>query len=175
MDAIRPEDPTDPHRTAVGTVLWLLAAGAVLVGGVLHALIWNRKYRDLPSVVPGRWVVQVGFPVNVGASVIVAAALAAVAFGALAAVRRFVIPVALLLEVASLLALIESRRGSFFQWTEREWDADAKEVLVVEVLAVLALGAAAFVPAFMARRRGEPDARRVEPKAPIEQRMPGSN
>lgn len=153
MEAILPEDPTDPHRTVVGTGLWVASAVFVLAGGVLHLLIWNETYKDLPSAVPGRWVVQTGFPINAAASVIVAAALVAVAFGALRTIRPYVVPAALALAVASLAALIQSRRGEFFNWSENGWDTDAKRVLVVEIIAVVLLIAAAVAPALLNRRQ----------------------
>lgn len=153
MEAIRAEDPTDPHRTVVGTVLWLVAAVAVLVGGILHLQIWNKDYKDLPSVVPGGWVVKVGFPVNAAVSVVVAAVLAGVAFGALSVLRRYVVPAALVLEVLSLAALIQSHRGTFLRYQEQEWDSDAKVVLVVEIGATVALVVAGFLPAYLKRRQ----------------------
>ena len=153
MEAIRPDDPTDPHRTVVGTALWVLSGVAVLAGGLLHLKIWNDQYKDLPSAVPGRNVVKLGFPVNAAASLIVALALVAVALGAVAVIRRYVVPVALALEVASLAALIQSRRGTFFDWSEKGWSSNAKQVLIVEIVATVLLVAAAFLPAFLKRRQ----------------------
>ncbi|MGI8757611.1 MAG: hypothetical protein ACR2MB_17495 [Acidimicrobiales bacterium] len=152
MDAIRPEDPTDPHRTILGTAGWVLAALAVLAGGLLHLKIWNSDYRDLPKEVPGWWVVKVGFPVNAASSVVIALALALVAFGAVVALRRFIVPAALALEVGSIAALVQSRRGTIFRWSEKGWTTNAKQVLIVEIVGTVLLVIAAMLPAYLKRR-----------------------
>jgi hypothetical protein len=155
MDAITPEDPRDPHHTPLALVAWLASAVGVLAGGLLHLKIWNSDYRMLPGggVIPGVWVVKVGFPINAGVSVLVAVALAVCAFGLVPAIRRFVIPVALAVEVASLGALIASRQSSIFKWTEKGYDSHAKEVLAVEIVTVLLLIAAAVLPTVLGRGR----------------------
>jgi len=116
------------------TFLRLLGALAVLAGGLLHVKIWNSDYRGsaLPSSFPGAWVVKDGFPAQAAVSVVVVVLLLVV--------RRPIIWVlALLVELGSILALVLSRQASIFGWKEPVWNSNAKEVLVVEVVAVAAL------------------------------------
>jgi len=119
----------------VRTFLRLFGALAVLAGGLLHLKIWNSDYRGsaLPaSAVPGTWVVKVGFPAQAAVSVGVVILLLLV--------RRPIIWVlALLVELGSILALVLSRQASIFGWKDAVWNSNAKQVLVVEVLAVAAL------------------------------------
>lgn len=149
-----PDDPRDPHHTPLALVAWLAAAVGVLAGGLLHLKIWNSDYRTLPGggVIPGAWVVKVGFPINAAVSVLVAVAVGLTAFGLVAAIRRFVIPVALAVEVASIAALVASRQSSIFSWTEKGYDTHAKQVLVVELVTVVLLVAAAVLPTALRRR-----------------------
>src|SRR4051812_41373092 len=46
----------------VTTPLILIAALFVLAGGYVHLREWQDTYRSLPSIVPGRDVVRIGFP-----------------------------------------------------------------------------------------------------------------
>ena len=115
----------------------ILAAVAVAAGGLLHLQIWSSDYQDLPSEVPGAWVVKQGFPANVAASALIALALLLTAFGVLTVVRTWSALAALAVEVGSIGALVLSRGPGFFGWTEKGYDGDAKKVLIVEVIAVL--------------------------------------
>ncbi len=115
-------------------VLRVVGAVLVLVGGVLHYLIWDEDYRSIPDgAVPGLDVVKIGFPVNAVLSVLLAVAIVAFA-------RRPVVWLAAaLFEAAGMVALVLSREGSLFGWKEPDWSTDAKRVLTVEILAVVAL------------------------------------
>lgn len=155
MEAITPDDPRDPHHTPLALAVWLASAVGVLAGGLLHLKIWNSDYRTeelLPSEVPGSWVVKTGFPINAVVSVVVAAAIAACAFGLIRVIRPYILPIALAVEVASIGALIASRQSSIFDWSEKGYDGDAKLVLVVEIVTIVLLIAAAVLPTILRRR-----------------------
>lgn len=119
------------------TIAQLLAAAAVAAGGLVHLQIWNASKREIPSSVPGVWVVQEGFLLNVAASLVVALALVATAFGVLQAIRRHVIPAASGVEFGSIAVLVLSRGPGIFGWSEKGYDADAKKILTVEIVAVI--------------------------------------
>lgn len=154
MEAITPDDPRDPHHEPVALAAWLASAVGVLAGGLLHLKIWNSDYRMLPGggVIPGVWVVKTGFPVNAAVSVLVAVGLALTAFGLVSVIRRFVIPVALAVEVGSVGALVASRQSSIFDWTEKGYTGDAKLVLIVELVTIVLLVGAAMLPTLLRRR-----------------------
>jgi hypothetical protein len=106
---------------------------AVLASGLLHLKIWNSKYRSIPShAVPGVWVVKDGFPAQ--------AAVCVVLVLLLLFMRKQIVWVgAILVMLGSILALVLSHQASIFGWQDHIWDSDAKEVIVVEVVAVIAL------------------------------------
>ncbi|MBA2625368.1 MAG: hypothetical protein H0U89_07170 [Acidimicrobiia bacterium] len=114
----------------------LAAAGAVLVllNGLWHLLLWQDRYRDLPDQVPGVEIVQLGFPVQALVSVVLAVLLVAWP-------RRIVVLAAIVLELGSLFALVDARTATVLGWEENMWDNAAVGVLVVEILAVVVLGA----------------------------------
>ena len=116
----------------VATVLRVVAALLVLAGGALHLKLWLDEYRDVPSDVAGAFVVNPGFLVSAVVSLVLA-------LGVLALRRPLVWLVALLVELASVVTLVLSRQASVFGWEEPDWSADAKRILVVEILAVVAL------------------------------------
>jgi hypothetical protein len=131
----------------------LLAAAAallVLLGGYVHAREWLDTYRHVPGGVDGAFVVKVGFPVNAATSVVLAVAL-------LACVVRWhrhlplAVAATFAFEAASLATLILSRTGSVLGWAEPDWTNGANQARMVEVGALLALGALAAV--LTARRR----------------------
>lgn len=116
---------------------------AVVAGGALHLRIWDQDYRDLPEgAIPGLWVVQTGFPVNAAVSVVVAAAMFAVALGALARGRVVVLATALAVQIGSTVALVASRGPGIFGWTEKGYSGDAGSILVLEIVAVVLIVAA---------------------------------
>lgn len=123
--------------------LALLALAAVLVaaGGALHLNDWLRTYRGVPWEVPGAWVVRVGFPVNAAFSVVLGAGLVAAGLW----YRRLLgaaIAAAIGFQLASIAALVLSRYGGVFGWNERGWTMQARQVLAVEIAAVVVLVAA---------------------------------
>lgn len=124
-------------------ILPLLTLSALLisVGGALHFRDWARTYRAVPWEVPGAWVVRVGFPVNAASSILVAVGLVAAA----TRLRRFrgvTVATAIAFQGASLVALIVSRRGSVFGWTEPGWTTNTRQIAAVEIAALVALAAA---------------------------------
>lgn len=128
------DTPTTSARDPVLLGLSIASALGTLAGGLLHLQVWNSDYQDLPDGrIPGLWVVKTGFPINAVASVVVAAAVVAVAFGLLATVRRLAAPAALLLQLGSIVALVMSRGSGIFDWTEKGYGGDAKRILVVEI------------------------------------------
>jgi hypothetical protein len=130
---------TTSHPTAL-RVVTLAAAVAVGVGGLLHLRTWDADYRSIPDgAVPGLWVVQTGFPANALASVVVAAALIAVALGAMRSLRTGVVIAAIVLQLGSIGALVASRGPGIFGWSETGYGGDAGQILVVEIAATLLL------------------------------------
>lgn len=119
------------------TALDALTAALVLAAGVIHFLIWRSTYRHIPSQVPGVWVVKTGFPIDAAVSIVVVIAI-------IVLVRRLPL---LLLAVAAFQAvdiafLVLSREASIFGWKESGWNSDAKQVIVVEILAFVSALAA---------------------------------
>lgn len=129
----------------VDRVLHVVTAVGVAVGGGLHLQIWADSKRDIPSQVPGVWVVQEGFLANVAISAVVAIAVVAAAFVGRAVLRRGSLVAALAVQLGSIAALVASRGSGVFGWSEKGWDADAKQVLTGEIVtAVLAVVALAW-------------------------------
>lgn len=122
----------------ITAVLALGAAGFILAGGYFHFRDWMDLYRHLPAEFPGSAVVRIGFPVNMALSVLSAGALV---LGAL--VSRWLLPYAtagsIMFQAGSLAALIKSRTGSLFGWTELGWAASAGQTRAVEIAALAAL------------------------------------
>ena len=137
--------PAGASRVSPVTVVATLAAIGVAAGGILHYQIWNDRYRGskLPDgVVPGAWVVKKGFPINFALSIILAVVLLAFAFAFIARIGRFALLAAGGLELGSIVFLVLSREASIFGWKETGWDADAKRVLVVEIVSGVLLAGA---------------------------------
>ncbi len=114
------------------TALRVIAAVLVLAGGAIHLQLWLNEYRDVPSDVEGAVVVNPGFLVSAVVSLVLALAVLFVR-------RPIVWLLALLFELASIVALALSRQASLLGWTEDGWDGDAKRTIAVEILAALAL------------------------------------
>lgn len=126
----------------------LVAAAAALVtaGGWVHLREWLDTYRDVPASSPGSFVVRIGFPVLVVASVALAAALVVAATRA----PQLLLPAVaagLLLETGALVILVATRTGSVLGWAEPIWTRGAEQSRAVEAgaLVVLALLAAQLV------------------------------
>ncbi len=129
-------DSTDVGNP-IGTGLRLVAAVAILIGGLVHLQLYLDGYRDFPDANLGR-----SFLLNVVASVIVA--------GALLLRRDAVVRIAgIALVVGTLVALWLSRRGDgVFGLREQGLNPSPQAglALAVELIALVAL-AATFVPA----------------------------
>lgn len=122
----------------VTTPLILIAALFVLAGGYVHLREWLDIYRALPSIVPGRDVVRIGFPINAGLSIALAFALV------LTTVRlRRLAPVvlvgAILFEAGSLAAVVISRNTTLFGWMESVWTLGANQSVALEIGAIVNL------------------------------------
>ncbi|MEJ7722345.1 MAG: cupredoxin domain-containing protein [Ilumatobacteraceae bacterium] len=129
-------DSTDVGNP-IGTGLRLVAAVAILIGGLVHLQLYLDGYRDFPDANLGR-----SFLLNVVASVIVA--------GALLLRRDAVVRIAgIALVVGTLIAFWLSRRGDgVFGLREQGLNPSPQAglALAVELIALVAL-AATFVPA----------------------------
>lgn len=121
----------------------LLTLSAVLMaaGGALHVRDWLRTYRAVPWEVPGAWVVRVGFPVNAAISLLFAALIILAATGP--RLRPYAIAGAIAFQAASLVALVLSRNGGVFGWTEPSWTMEARQIRTLEIATILALALAA--------------------------------
>lgn len=146
------EDRAGRSGGAGRTLLRVVAALLVLAGGALHLKLWLDEYRDVPSDVAGAFVVNPGFLVSAVVSLLLALAI-------LALRRPLVWLVALLFELASIVTLVLSRQASVFGWEEPDWSADAKRILVVEVLAALALAVLLAVDFARSSRSSTPTGR----------------
>jgi hypothetical protein len=123
------------------TLLVLIAAILVTVGGFIHLREWLDTYRHVPAAVPGAAVVRVGFPLNAATSLVIALALLATLWR----FRRFMLSVvagAIAFEAASLVSLILSRTGSVFGWSEPVWTTAANQTRAVEIAALVVLAGA---------------------------------
>jgi|GEM_PF-6366546 len=129
----------------IGAAVFTLAGGFVHMGELLDG------YRHVPASAPGSSIVRIGFPVNAGVSVLLAAALV---FCALRPTRmgRVVVVSAVLFQAASLATLIATRVGTVFGWTEPVWTRGANQSRAVEIGALLMLAAAAAVTGAQRRR-----------------------
>ncbi len=129
-------DSTDVGNP-IGTGLRLVAAVAILIGGLVHLQLYLDGYRDFPDANLGR-----SFLLNVVASVIVA--------GALLLRRDAVVRIAgIALVVGTFIAFWLSRRGDgVFGLREQGLNPSPQAglALAVELIALVAL-AATFVPA----------------------------
>src|SRR5580765_4521432 len=138
--------PPEPAAVSpVEVVTRVVAAGAILIGGLVHLDLYFRYgYRDFPNENLGRSFLLNGF-----ASVIVAAALL---------VRRDMIirVIGIALAAGTLGAFFMSRTldGGIFGFTEKGWEPSPQAVLafIAEIVALLVL-AASFVPALQWRQQ----------------------
>lgn len=122
--------------------LLLLSAALTAAGGAVHLRDWLRTYRAVPWEVPGAWVVRVGFPLNAAASLLFALLLVVVAVR-LPRIRLLAVAAAIAFQAASLAALVLSRHGGVFGWTEPGWTMEARQIRAIELAAIVALGLAA--------------------------------
>lgn len=124
------------------TSVLALAALFVAAGGYVHLREWLDVYRHYPADLPGVQVVRVGFVINAGASAVLVIALLAAAFLARRALLVIVVA-ATLFQGVSLVALLQSRRGTVLGWMEVGWSRGAAQTRAVEIGALLILAAAA--------------------------------
>ncbi|HVE93824.1 MAG TPA: hypothetical protein VNB24_02810 [Acidimicrobiales bacterium] len=140
------------RRMRSTTPLLALSAMFIAAGGFIHVRDWLGIYRFVPANLPGSSVVRVGFLVNAVASVVLVAALVFVVRRA----PRFTYPAILAaigFQAASLATLIGTRIGSVFGWSEPIWTSGATQTRAVEVGAIVALLALAFLFASSAPER----------------------
>jgi hypothetical protein len=107
-------------------VLRIAGALAVLLGGAIHLQQWARIYRDIP--------IGPTFLLNVLASVAVGTALLALDHD------RWPVVAGVALSAASIVALLASRTVGLLGFLESGYDTPAVEAIVVEAIALLALG-----------------------------------
>lgn len=130
----------NPTQALLRTILRVSTAALVLAGGFIHYRLWQEEYKDLPAVVPGRWVARTGFPINAASSLLLAVALIAIGFSLFARLRPFVLLGALGLELGSIAMLVTTRYRAVFGWLEKaDWGTGPKRTIVVEILAVVGL------------------------------------
>jgi hypothetical protein len=143
------------ERTRATAPLLIAAAVFTAAGGYLHLREWLDSYREVPASAPGSFVVRIGFPVNAGLSLVLAAALI---WCAIRAARRtpLVVAGALLFQAASLITLILTRTGSVFGWSEPIWTSGANQIRAVEIGALVAMSAAVAVMALARPDRSNP-------------------
>ncbi len=141
----------DLRPAHLSAALLLVAAAFTVWGGFVHLREWLVFYRQLPASIPGSAVVRVGFPVSAAISAVLAVLLV---FSALRARRLapYVVVGAFLFHAASLAALIVSRNGTLFGWTESTWTGAANEARVAEIAAMASLFAAMAIAVVRERR-----------------------
>ncbi|HEV3401508.1 MAG TPA: hypothetical protein VG078_06760 [Acidimicrobiales bacterium] len=137
----------------------LVAAAVCTAGGAyVHLREWLALYRHLPATIPGSAVVRVGFPLHA----VMAGGLAVLLlFCALRGGRlvRYVVGGTLAFQFGAVAALVVSRTGSLFGWSEATWTGGATEALLTALGAIASLGAALVVGAVERRRLFVPSAR----------------
>jgi hypothetical protein len=144
--------PVGRRRVSPFSAPLLVAAAAYTAGGAyVHLREWLALYRDLPASIPGSAVVRVGFPLHAA----MAAGLAVLLlFCALRAghLVRWAVGGTLAFQVGAVAALVVSRTGSLFGWSEATWTGGATEALLAALGAIASLGAALVVGAAERRR-----------------------
>lgn len=119
--------------------LFLSAALYSLMGGYVHLTEWLDIYRNIPSSVPGAFVVKVGFPLQAAT----AFALALVIVVAATKVPKLIGPALvanLLFQISSLGVLIATRVGSVLGWAEPQWTPGANQARAAELGAIVMTG-----------------------------------
>ena len=139
----------------------IAAALYTVAGGYIHIREWLDGYRAVPASAPGSAMVRIGFPLNAGLSLVLAAVLV------VAAIRlpRLIVPAALAtfaFQAASLAFLIGSRLGTVLGWTEPVWTTAAEQARAVEIGALVTL-----VVAVLLYRYGSPARPAVLKPAPV--------
>jgi plastocyanin len=135
-------EPTTASGPTAATVLRIVAAVAIVIGGLIHLQLYFDGYRDVPDANLGRSFLLNGF-----GSVVIAIGLLA---------RRDVLVrlAAIVLVVGTLVAFTLTRNGhAVFGFTEHGFEPSpqAALTLIVEIVALVAL-LATFVPPIGAGR-----------------------
>jgi len=134
--------------------LLLVLAAFVAAGGFIHLREWLDTYRNVPAAAPGSALVRIGFPIKAGVSLVLAAAILAVAAAGLRPrVAALVLAVTGIFEAASLTTLILSRTGSVLGWSEPVWTMGADQARAVEIGALVVV-AATFAYGLVGRKKG---------------------
>ena len=132
----------------------VVAAMYTAASGYVHAQQWLTGYRHIPSSVPGSWVVRDGFVVAA-----LSAGLIALVLFAAVRVQRLVAPALVgsaAFHIGSLAALILTRTGSLFGWSEPTWTLGANQARATEIGALVAVGLVAAI--LIATPRQKPQA-----------------
>jgi hypothetical protein len=112
-------------ETGTARILRLVAAGLIVVGGIVHLKLYNDGYKDFPNHNLGR-----AFLLNAAASAVIAVAIA---------ITRGLVPLlaGLVLVDGTLLAFAISRGPGIFGFTESGWNPSPEAVtaLVAEIAA----------------------------------------
>lgn len=132
------------RRTGHTTPLVFLATMFIVAGGIIHLREWLEIYRYVPAGVAGAAVVRVGFPLNAVASLVLVGGLA-FTFWRRSRYAPHAMVAAAVFQVASLAALIGTRIGSLFGWSEPSWTRAAEQTRAVEIGALLILTAVAAI------------------------------
>ncbi len=141
----------DRRPARVRTALLLAAAALTAWGGYVHLREWLDFYRKLPADIPGSAVVRVGFPVNAAISAVLAVLLVVCALRG-GRLERYVVGGAFLFQVLSLAALVVTRNGSLFGWSEATWSGAANQARLAEMATMVSLSAAVAIAAVAGRR-----------------------
>lgn len=112
-------------RRVTPAVARLMAAGLVVVGGVVHLSLWRGGYRGIPAIGPL-------FLVNVVVSGLIAARLL---FGG----GRLTVIAGMAVAAGSLVALVLSRTVGLLGFMEATWTPRAAQAVAAEVGAVVSL------------------------------------
>ena len=147
---------TRPRPVAPTALLLATAATYVAAGGFVHLREWLETYRDVPAAAAGSAVVRIGFPLNAATSLVIAAALAFCAWRT-SRFTPYVVAGAVVFQVGSLAALIATRTGSLFGWSEPIWTVGANQTVAVEIGALLSLAAVAVAAAVQRRDHSHPE------------------
>ncbi len=148
--------PVRRRRVAPTSAPLLFAAAAYTAGaGYVHLREWLALYRDLPASIPGSAVVRVGFPLHAAMTGALAALLL---FCARRGGRRlgYAVGGTIVFQVGAIAALVVSRTGSLFGWSEATWTGGASQALLTEIAALASL---ALATAIAALARSHPRAR----------------
>ncbi|MDP1793997.1 MAG: hypothetical protein Q8K63_07640 [Acidimicrobiales bacterium] len=128
------------RRRPVSRPLLVLVALYTAANGYVHLQQWFDGYRDIPSSVPGSWVVRLGFPINAAAAAVIVLALVAAAWRQRGGILTVLAAAAL--NAGTLGMVIATRTGSVFGWSEPVWTPGANQTRAVTIGALVLAGIA---------------------------------